>query len=691
MYHAHRTLLPMDELAKQRRMLEESWDVFLRDPQSGGSTVRSVVYESWSRCLQSGVNPHRRATHIPLKDDEIKDILQHSRLCEFSFPILQALSSEMRETGHLVTLCDAKGRILFLDGDRTVVRKAERMNFVLGSDWSEQAIGTNAIGTCLEVGRPVQIFAAEHFCVGVHDWTCSSAPIRDPISGEILGIVDVTGLWRDSQPHTLSTVIMASQNIQAMMFEQSLYARQRLLEEYMKTSLRYPRDAVMVLDAAFNPVEANDAAREMLRSRTGKSLEELWDNRAFHTALLGARRPVDGDGDYEAVIEDLGIRTVVREVQMSSRRLGYLLVLMPAFRPSMPRRTVSWGGIVGRSGQIRSVISKCDVVAQTDVPVLLRGESGTGKELFARAIHAEGGRRRGPFVAVNCGALSKDLLASELFGYAPGAFTGASKTGKRGKFEEAQGGTLFLDEIGEMPPEFQVHLLRVLQEREIVRVGSSVPIPVDVRIIAATHRDLEQMMQQGLFREDLYFRLNVVSLRIPPLRERREDIPILIDHFLDKLSEQYNTVKPSVDSVVLEFMVNHYSWPGNVRELKHTLEHAVLFCNRVITVHDLPETLRTALQEWVNVRPLSLSETSQRQRGGEHGPSMDCFRLGESAGPDFAEASTIGIENEREHLLRLLRDVGGNVSEAARRLRVARTTLYRRFDKYGIRKQLMME
>ncbi|MDI3257664.1 MAG: sigma 54-interacting transcriptional regulator [Kyrpidia sp.] len=349
--------------------------------------------------------------------------------------------------------------------------------------------------------------------------------------------------------------------------------------------------------------------------------------------------------------------------------------------------------MIGQSPEILSLISKCDVVAHTDVPVLLLGESGTGKELFARAIHGAGPRRNGPFVAVNCGALPKELLASELFGYAPGAFTGASKTGKPGKFEEARGGTLFLDEIGEMPPEFQVHLLRVLQEREVVRLGSSEPIPVDARIIAATHRNLETMIQNGQFREDLYFRLHVVSLTIPPLRDRRSDIPLLIDHMLDQLARQYSMPKPGVEPAVFEFLVHRYSWPGNVRELKHALEHAILFCNRVITWRDLPETLRRA-GEFASQQPLPGPERSSAPgrtvgvpaRAVPTDPEVGTVRTG-----SLPEDPSSDPEADRDRLLRLLEEVGGNLSEAARRLRIARTTLYRRLDRYGIRKHLTME
>ncbi|WP_123809306.1 sigma-54-dependent Fis family transcriptional regulator [Kyrpidia tusciae] len=711
MYHAHRTVLSLEELSKQRRRLEESWDHFLRDPRAAGnSSIRSVVLESWSRCVQSGVDPRRKATDISLKEDQIKDILQYSQLYELSFPILQDLSLQVKETGYLVTLCDPKGHILFLDGDRQVLKKAERMNFVVGADWSEQSIGTNAIGTCLEVGQPVQIFAAEHFCVGVQDWTCSSAPIRDPISRDIIGVVDVTGLWRDSQPHTLSMVTMACGTIQSRMNQQIAGARLELSEHYQQTQQRYPGNGVMALDAAFHPVAVNEEARRILRRHSGREVEQWWDNERIHAALFASRSPSVDEGMYEVTLEECGIRVVVEEVQWSGRRVGYLLILRPmGSQKTAGGPTVAWGGVIGRSPEILSVISRCDVVAHTDVPVLLLGESGTGKELFARGIHQAGPRRNGPFIAVNCGALQKDLLASELFGYAPGAFTGASKTGKAGKFEEAQNGTLFLDEIGEMPPEFQVHLLRVLQEREVVRLGSSQPIPVNARIIAATHRNLEEMMRRGEFREDLYFRLHVVSLTIPPLRDRRGDIPLLIDHILDQLSKRYHIPRPGLEPEVFDFFVHHYPWPGNVRELKHALEYAVLFCNRVITWRDLPETLRKAafgdsgrsLTPYVsNVvstpgdpRPaLERSTARPAPRRALPGAveAVPASKL-EPTPESGANPGPVDAAADRQQLLQLLEEVGGNLSEAARRLRIARTTLYRRLDRYGIRKHLKIE
>ena len=247
-------------------------------------------------------------------------------------------------------------------------------------------------------------------------------------------------------------------------------------------------------------------------------------------------------------------------------------------------------GIVGRSKEILSVLDIVHRVAGTDATVLLRGESGVGKEVFARAIHFLSKRANKPFIAINCGAIPENLLEAELFGYEKGAFTGAYSS-KKGKFEIASGGTIFLDEVGELPLHLQVKLLRVLQEKEIERLGSSKPIKVDVRIIAATNRDLEKMVREGTFREDLYYRLNVVPIYIPPLRERVEDIPSLVQHFLEKFKAQYDK-EVSISHEVLDALT-HYHWKGNVRELQNVLERMVILdTDGVLTEEDLPQELR---------------------------------------------------------------------------------------------------
>ncbi|MBI4635652.1 MAG: sigma-54-dependent Fis family transcriptional regulator [Candidatus Rokubacteria bacterium] len=253
-------------------------------------------------------------------------------------------------------------------------------------------------------------------------------------------------------------------------------------------------------------------------------------------------------------------------------------------------------GIIGESGRMQEVLSLVRRVAGSDATVLIRGESGTGKELIAKAIHYASPRAGGPLVRVNCAALPETLLESELFGHEKGAFTGAHAA-RRGRFEAAHGGSLFLDEIGDLPLHLQVKLLRVLQEREIERLGSSRPIPVDVRLLAATHRDLEAMVRAGGFRDDLYYRINVVTIALPPLRERREDIPLLLEHFLEKFARRNGKAIRGLTREARDALLR-YDYPGNVRELENLVERAVVLTrDEVVGLGDLPLVVEESPEE----------------------------------------------------------------------------------------------
>ncbi len=313
----------------------------------------------------------------------------------------------------------------------------------------------------------------------------------------------------------------------------------------------------------------------------------------------------------------------------------------------------SFANMIAGSRAMRAVTDTASRVAGSDTTVLLEGESGTGKELLAKAIHVNSGRSRGPFVTVNCAAIPENLLESELFGHRRGAFTGAV-TDKQGKFEAANRGTIFLDEVGELPLLLQVKILRVLQEREADKVGDSRPIKVDVRVIAATNRDLEKMIADGTFREDLYYRLAVVSIRVPPLRERSDDIPLLVDHFLAKHAERVGHGRPAVDKGVYSAF-NLYAWPGNIRELENVIERAlVLDRDGVIGLDDLPDRLRASGERIGNLR----------------------IEL-----PDEG----ISLEDvERELLLAALEKHNWNQTRAAAYLNITRSTLLYRMQKFGL-------
>ncbi len=262
-------------------------------------------------------------------------------------------------------------------------------------------------------------------------------------------------------------------------------------------------------------------------------------------------------------------------------------------------------GIIGESGRMQEVLALTKRVAPSTATVLIRGESGTGKELIAKAIHFNSSRANGPLVNLNCAALPEQLLESELFGHERGAFTGAVVQ-RKGRFEMADGGTIFLDEIGDLSPALQVKLLRVLQERQFERIGGNKTLTVDVRVLAASHRDLERAMREGTFREDLYYRLNVVTIQIPPLRERREDIPLLLDHFLRKFAEKNRRDVTGLTAAARDALLK-YDYPGNVRELENIVERAVLLCRgRVIDLEDLPTAARPGQRSAADALPKDL-------------------------------------------------------------------------------------
>jgi transcriptional regulator with PAS, ATPase and Fis domain len=312
------------------------------------------------------------------------------------------------------------------------------------------------------------------------------------------------------------------------------------------------------------------------------------------------------------------------------------------------------GGIIGRSPEMEKLYRLIQKVAPSRYPVLIYGESGTGKELVARSIHFLGPHKEKPFIPVDCGSLVPTLIESELFGYVKGAFTGAARP-KDGLLAIAEGGTVFLDEIGELPIDLQAKLLRALQEKEIRPVGSTRPIPINVRILAATNRDLEAAVQQGTFRKDLYFRLNVVNLRIPPLRERKQDIPLLVAHILERIKEQAHTEKVLTDEA-MEMLIE-YDWPGNVRELENCLERAfTLSSGPVLQMIDLPVQSRRAEH--------LTSKNGSAQEAGEGSNVVPMAQL------------------EKQAILETLHKVNGDKLLAARLLGIGKTTLYRKLKEY---------
>ncbi|GAB6156365.1 sigma 54-interacting transcriptional regulator [Desulfosporosinus burensis] len=329
------------------------------------------------------------------------------------------------------------------------------------------------------------------------------------------------------------------------------------------------------------------------------------------------------------------------------------------------KHLLSFEGIIYQSAKMRHVIETAKMVAKGNSTVLLRGESGTGKELFARAIHMESLRNQAPFIAINCAALPDSLLESELFGYEEGSFTGAAKGGRKGLFEQAEHGTIFLDEIGEIAAQVQVRLLRVLQEGTIRRVGGTKEVSVDVRIVAATHRNLEEMIQRGEFREDLYYRLNVIPLRIPPLRERPEDIPLVAQYLIRKISEKLEKPEIHITKESMDWLMVQ-TWPGNVRQLENTLE-------RIINVMDSAEITPRLFYEWAD-----LASTQQLLKTEE-----EDFQIKIPINNEWPTLKKIVGDVEKQVLIRVL-DTHSSSRKAGRILGVSNTTILNKMKTYGI-------
>ncbi|MFE8703356.1 sigma-54 interaction domain-containing protein [Cytobacillus sp. FJAT-54145] len=390
-------------------------------------------------------------------------------------------------------------------------------------------------------------------------------------------------------------------------------------------------------------------SRMHIVAETGK--EEIADLQYIRGNYMIANRiPIISNGEVVGAFGTVFFRDTQEWKKMNSHVKSMLAKIQTYIQDI--DRSVKYGieDILGESKEIRSLKEKVKMIAATDISVLIRGESGTGKELFAHSIHQLSNRSHQPFVKINCGAIPEHLLESELFGYEEGAFTGAKKGGKKGKFQLADGGTLFLDEIGDMPLNMQVKLLRALQEGEIESVGSTKTLSVDVRIIAATNRPLEKMMEEKRFREDLFYRINVIPFRIPAMRERMEDIPFLLEFFIKKITQRSGKRINHVEEEVLD-VFNSYSWPGNIRELENVIEAAIhLTSNESITVDSLPDYIK---------------DTS-------------LYPLGKKKLKEILE------ETERKILQQSLNKYSDDKLAAAKVLGISKSTMYEKLKKYNL-------
>lgn len=634
-----------------------SWERFMGGQDPGSDALRRLIDDSWRRC-HGIVDPGRSHAPDPVVDDALHGILGDNRdLVRASKPVMASARDFLLETGTVMVLTDAQGVVLSVEGDRALRDPTERIRLMPGANWSEAVCGTNAIGTALQIGQPIQIHSAEHYCSGIKRWSCSASVIRDPLSGVTLGAIDLSGLSESYSRHSLALAVAASGRIENRLAQREMKLRYRLLDHCLER-LRAPGgDGLIVFDRSGRAIKTNDRAATLMtelakgRGIAAGAIRDLtlpW--RAGRVAPENMPDWIDSDWIEPVLLdgERLGAMLVLPDRSAVVRRAG-----LRSVPQSMPASTDPFDRLSGRSPAYLEAVRRARLLAKSPAPVLLLGETGVGKDAFAQALHAGGAQASGPFVAINCGGFSRELLTSELFGYAEGAFTGARRGGMTGKIEAADGGTLFLDEIGEMPLDLQPHLLRVLEAGEVYRIGENRPRKVRLRLIAATNRDLKADVEAGHFRADLFYRVAVTTLRLPSLRERAGDLAALAEHLLAEIARRYEIPVPDILPEVLSAFSRH-DWPGNIRELRNVLEGMMLESGGAdLDLCHLPNELELA--GGASAFPLPSSASGALER---------------------AESDAILAAIHRHH---------GNLTSAARDLGIAKSTLYVRIERLGLK------
>ena len=629
------------------------------------SNYDEITKRSHKRCSEYGIVKSRPCPAVMLKDAELSLLLEKNNgLIKIARPFIEILYEFLRDSGFSLYLADKDGIVLTIIGDPDIIETQIKVGIVVGADMSEKSAGTNAIGTALYENCSLQISGEDHFIAAFHIWTCSAAVIHDE-RGDIVGCLNLTGRRQQAHPHTLGLVVAAVKSIENQLKIEKTQNELFETNQYLNRVMDSMNSGLFTTDTNGIVKAINRSLCNMLDTAETELINKNAD------IILGSWKYILSELEKENTYENreviyygnekknrfdlsvypiknkaghlIGAVAIVRDIQNVYNLVNKYTGMSAAY---------TFDDIIGCSEAVLHLKEQAMSISNSPSTVLIQGESGTGKELIAQSIHNSSNRRNNSFVAINCGAIPKSLIESELFGYEEGAFTGAKRGGHPGKFELASGGTLFLDEIGEMPLDMQVSLLRVLQEGCVSRLGGSKCTIVNARIIASTNKDLKREVEKGTFREDLYYRLSVIPVHVPPLRERDGDIELLIKHFLKIKAIKLGKPIPAISRDLYSRLIN-YTWPGNVREMENCIENIVNLDGntsfsfeaknfempRSNFIIEKPEYEMCSLEEW-----------------------------------------------ERKAILYCLGQCSGNITQAARVLEINRSTLHSKINKYKINK-----
>lgn len=638
----------------------EAWKTFIARGIIPEDKVRPIVARSWERCRSHGLDPW--SSDFPKCSTPLlkKKKAEHAEVLAVAGPLMRYLFILLNCN---ISICDAEGFIYEL------ITPLKHYPRTLGTYVKEATCGNGAVTIALQEKVPVKTEGYEHYRVISQICGNASAPII--MDGRFMGVLNAVNPFGPLPNEAFPMIIAAAGMIERLLADKK--GGTQLLRDvtFYQELLDRSTKSVVILDNQGTVLAVNQAFHRLLGYSAmdlliGRSISDYLAGKKELSVLLNNESWQKDQMEYHFIGKEErkaacrlvrrapiglpyseGQTLLIFDQNMIKDETGACGSIAPSVTLKQPQtQDVDY---IGESPAWIKVSNMIQKTAPFPSNVLLQGETGTGKEVVARAIHRLSGRK-GRFVALNCGSIPKELLQSELFGYEQGAFTGARAQGSIGKFEHAHEGTLLLDEISEMPLDMQISLLRFIQERVVTRISSNKPKKVDVRIIAASNKNMAELVRKGQFREDLYYRLNVIEINLPPLRDRKSDIPLFADHFVSELSKQFNIPPRPVSKEVIDIL-NQYDWPGNVRELKNVMEKSlVLSEGKEITPEVLPHYI------------LHRARSSPASEG--------------AAAEDLLE---------RERIVQILESYSGNISKAAKKLNMARNTLYRKIEKYNIR------
>jgi len=650
-------------MLESQHQVDTAWKQFCSNSNGPIYGVSKEIVESWQRSKNFGVNPYDMEKNVISPDDLEQKIKNNQILYDITVPFMDNLHSFEKGSGFLSILCDSDGYVLRIIGEENALLAAKENLLLEGACRSEQSIGTNAIGTCLFLKKLFKVNANEHYYKPHNTWMCVASPIFSS-DRQLLGALCLSAFWDRATYHTPGLVLAATEAITKQIALQESIDRLALANSKLSHVVELMNYGVIILKKTGEITEINSFAIKMLNVKVPDKDKLIGTNINDYIPveqldikkILKSRQ--SGETEFNAFFGELQCVAFLPESESIKTTEIVLTMKKTEHVYKMVNRIVGSNAhfmlddIVGNSQNINEAKKLASISAPHMSNVLLTGESGTGKELFAQAIHNASPRVAAPFVALNCGALPRSLIEAELFGYEGGTFTGSKKDGQAGKFELANGGTIFLDEIGDMPFDVQVNLLRVLQAREVVRIGGKKSIPIDVRIIAATNKNLAEEINNNTFRQDLYYRLNVFAIEIPPLRERTVDIRLLCDYMLMKYGNGFGRKIAGFTEEAYRALED-YDWPGNVRELENMVERSTLVAQgQYITAADL----------FINYEGKD-----------------DIGKL-----PAHKSSVKTVFMHEEEMIRSALSEHKGNIRKVSVNLGLSRATLYRKIKKYGI-------